>query len=389
MIERPTHTYIAKTLMNFEELLADELDALGATDIEILNRAVKFTGDKEVMYKANYYCRTALRILQPITTFNVTNQQELYDKVKAVKWEEFFTEKQTFAFDTTETKSEFTNSLFVSMKAKDAVADRFRELKGIRPYVDKEFPDMRINIHIFRESATLSLDTSGTSLHKRGYRTDSTKAPINEVLSAGLIMMTKWDKKSLFVDPMCGSGTNLIEAAMMAYNMPAGYHRKEYGFENWLNFDPILWNEIRAEGKANIRTEGPEIVGIDSATSAAIIAKGNIKSADLGYKIKVITGAFEEYKHEYEKGTMMINPPYGERLDKDNLDELYQLIGDTLKKNFKGFDAFVLSSNMEAMKKIGLKPKRRYNVMNGSLECKFNHYEMFAGTRKDYVVSRL
>ncbi len=378
-------TYIAKTLMNFEDIIEQELLDIGATNIEKLNRAVKFTGDLNILYKANYLCRTALRILVPIATFEVNDQDDLYREVKNIPWENYLSETQTFAFDSTESYSDFTNSLFISMKAKDALADRFRDLKGIRPSVDRDFPHLRINVHIFRSQCTISLDSSGYSLHKRGYRADLSLAPLNEVLSAGLILLSNWDKQSPFIDPMCGSATNLIEACMIAYNYPAQYFRKEFGFENWANYNPAIFKTIREEAELAIKTEGPPIIGIDSATKTANIGKANVKTAGFKDKIQIINTFFERYENTYTQGTLVINPPYGERLDQDNIFELYKTIGDTLKTNYKGFNAYILSSNMEAFKFIGLKPSGKIDLLNGSLECKYCKYELFAGNRKEHL----
>jgi len=379
---------LAKTLFGLEPVLADELKSIGASEIQIVNRAVAFKGDQKVLYKANYYCRTALRILVPIKSFTVTNQEELYQEISKISWDEYMEATDTLAIDSVITASEFTNSMFVSLKAKDAIVDQFRNKYSIRPSIDLDHPTLRVNIHIFKETCTVSLDSSGSSLHKRGYRGIATKAPLNEVLASGLILLSGWDKKSPFVDPMCGSGTIVIEAALIAKNYPAGYFRKEFGFEKWKNFNRDLWEDIILEGEKNIISTDTIIRGSDNARSSVRIAKENVRDAGLRDVVEIEAMDFTESQPPQSAGVVIMNPPYGERLDKDeDIFGLYKSIGDTLKSKYEGYDAWVLSSNIDALKSIGLRHSRRITVFNGPLECKFVKFEMYRGTKKLHKIN--
>ncbi len=373
----------AKTLFGLEPILAEELTAIGATDVIVHNRAVSFKGTTETLYKGNYLCRTALRILVPIKTAEVSTQEELYKAISQINWEQYIDATDTIAIDSVAGETTgFTNSMFVSLKAKDAIVDQFRAKHGVRPSVDIEFPTLRINIHIFKSTCTISLDSSGKSLHKRGYRVDASKAPLNEVLAAGLVLLSGWDKKSNFVDPMCGSGTILIEAAMIAKNIPPGYYRKEFGFEKWKNFDKECWENILEESKKNIIETNTIILGNDNATSTIKIAKINLKEAGFRDAVKLVQEDMREMTPPEGGGTAIINPPYGERLDKDDILELYKSIGDTLKKKYEGYNVWIITSNSDAAKNIGLKTSRKIPIFNGPLECRFLKFEMYRGTKK-------
>lgn len=384
---------VVKTMFGLEDVLMKELADIGAQEIEKHNRAVSFIGNDELLYKANYYCRTALRVLKPLKTIPAKDQDELYREIAKINWEDYFLPSDTFAIDSTITLSNFTNSMFVSLKAKDAVVDKFRAKFNVRPSVDIEHPDVRINIHIYKEEATVSLDSSGSSLHKRGYRTAATKAPINEVLAAGLILLSGWDPEKPFIDPMTGSGTFAIEAAMIGQNIPAGYYRRVFGFEKWRIFNRKLWDQILAEGEENINEKELQIFASDSAVKSIDIAKENIKEAQLRNVIKLSKADFFEMNAEdmgITGGTIILNPPYGERLDKDDdILQLYADIGKTFKHNFQNFDAWIISSNMDAFKNVGLKPSKKIVIYNGPLECRFNHYKLFGGTHKENVVNKI
>ena len=378
-----TFTLVAKTLPGFEQLLADELAALGAENINILYRAVSFEADKALMYKANYCLSTALRILKPVMTFVARNELMLYKKIFEIKWHEIFGIEETFAIDAVVSGNYFTHSQYAALKVKDAIADEFRQKYGARPSVDTENPDLRINIHIENEKVTLSFDSSGESLHKRGYRKAVDKAPMNEVLAAGLIKMTGWKGDKNFVDCMCGSATIPIEAAMAAMNIPAGYFRESYGFMKWHDFDEKLWKEIRRAADDEICDCDYEIMASDHSAKAVQIAKSNIQGAHLSHDITLLQQDMFEMTPPEAPGILLINPPYGERLEEKDIVNLYRNIGNTLKRNFKGYEAWVISSNIEVLKLIGLKPSKKIEVYNGSLDCRFYKFEIFEGSYKD------
>lgn len=373
---------VAKTLFGLEEVLSEELTKLGAREIEIHSRAVSFKGDKGFMYKANLCCRTALRILKPIRQFFVPNEQVLYDQVKKIDWEEFMNVEDTLAVDCSLNSEIYNHTLYVAQKVKDAIVDRFREKYNKRPSVDKDRPTLRVNVHIHKDSCTISLDSSGEALYKRGYRDNINKAPINEVLAAGLVLLTGWDKKSVFIDPMCGSATISIEAALIANNIPPGYFRKEFGFELWEDFDKTLWNTIYDAAVEKINNNNCQIMGSDMSRNIIKKAKENVKNAKVEDVVSLSTSTFEELDPPSSRGVVVMNPPYGERMDKDNMDELYKSIGDTLKKKYSGYDAWIISSNMDALKHVGLRPSRKITLYNGQLECKFMKYQMYQGTKK-------
>jgi putative N6-adenine-specific DNA methylase len=374
----------AQTMFGMEELLAAELRNLGAMDVEMYNRAVGFRGDKGFMYKANLMLRTGLRILVPIHQFQVWDEQSLYDQIKKMAWEDYLDVDGTLAINTSLNSDIFTHSQYISQKTKDAIVDRFRDKYGRRPSVDLEKPSLRINIFINKDQCTVSLDSSGDSLHKRGYRDQTNLAPINEVLAAGLIQMTGWNKLTHFVDPMCGSGTILIEAALYSAGIPPGVYRNEFGFERWKDFDQELYKNIYDIMIGKINTREPLIVG--GEISPNVVRKGiaNTHEAKVNDMIKIYHTSFAELaRPEGSGGVMIINPPYGERMDKDeDIFELYASIGDTLKKNWEGYDAWIITSNMEAAKHIGLRASQKIKVFNGSLECRFLKYEMYKGSKR-------
>jgi len=374
---------IAKTFFGAEDLLATELEAIGALDIQKGTRAVEFTGDLAVMYKANLWCRTALRILKPVFSFPAANEAQLYDEVKKIDWSPYLEVHQTLAIDAVVNYSGLSHTKYISQKAKDAIADQFREKTGERPSVSLDDPDLRIHIHIYKDQASLSFDSSGESLHKRGYRDDTNEAPINESLAAGLILLSGWDRKSNFVDFMCGSGTILIEAALMARNIPPGIFRDGYAFEKWKDFDAGLWRQIVSDAKAQEnKTTGFKITGIDRSVQTVHVAKQNVINAGVNDLVEVHQIPFVVYTPSPGQGTVIINPPYGERLVEENIRELYKNIGDYLKKKFGGYQAWILTSNREAAKSIGLHPSRKIQLYNGALECRFLKFELYSGSRK-------
>jgi putative N6-adenine-specific DNA methylase len=386
--ETRKHTFeiVAKTTYGLEEVLADELAGIGAADCKILNRAVSFSGNLELLYRANYCLRTALRIVKPILSQPVSSENELYDAVRMIRWSDWLDKKGTLAVDATVKSSHFTHSHYVAQKVKDAVVDQFRDRYGVRPSVNIDSPDLRINIHIAEKKLTVSLDSSGDSLHKRGYRVVQGKANLSEVLAAGMILLTGWKGDSCFVDPMCGSGTLPIEAAMIAHRIPPGYFRKSFGFTNWPDFRPELLKKIRETYTASFL---PSVItyGLDISSEAIRASRKNAENAGLKDHIIFRMCDVGEAKKPSEKGLVIINPPYGERLVQEDLNILYKKIGDSLKRNFSGFDAWILSNNKDALKNIGLHPGKRITLFNGPLECKFIYYSMYSGSRKTGIKS--
>jgi putative N6-adenine-specific DNA methylase len=373
---------VAKTMFGFEGVLAKELRKLGALNIEEGVRSVSFEGDMGFMYKANLCLRTAIKIIKPIHSFTVRNEEELYKKIYAFDWTEYLTPHTTFAIDTTVNSENFTHSLYVSQKVKDAIVDKFRDLDGIRPDVDIKFPDLRINIHIQKEHCNVSLDTSGRSLHQRGYKTATNIAPINEVLAAGLLLLSGWDGQSDFLDPMCGSGTILVEAAMIACNIPVNINRKEFAFEKWPDYDQELFDKIVESCLNKTREFHFKIAGYDKAPSAIRKAQDNIENANLSEYVKV--GQFNFFETEKAVDShlhILFNPPYGERLDID-MEDFYKNIGDTLKNHYAGTDAWLITSNLEALKFVGLRPSRKIKVFNSHLESRLVKYVMYEGSKK-------
>ena len=373
---------VAKTFFGFEEILAKELHLLGAQDVEMGTRMVSFKGDKGFMYKANLACRTALKILKPIYYFRAKDEQSLYKGIQGIDWSNYFNSNQTFVIDTTIHSENFKHSQFVSQKSKDAIVDQFRDKTGQRPSVDKDFPDLKINIHIDKDQVSVALDTSGNSLHQRGYKTATNIAPINEVLAAGMLLLSGWDGTSNFLDPMCGSGTILAEAAMIACNIPANINRKEFAFEKWNDWDNELFDSIVTSLLKKTREFHYKITGFDKAPSAVEKAKANIKNANLEEYITITQDNFFESKKETEGPLQMVfNPPYGERLD-IQMERFYREMGDTLKLNYPNTNAWFITSNLEALKFVGLKPSRKIKLFNASLESRLVKYEMYSGSKR-------
>ncbi len=372
---------LAKTFSGLEEVLAAELTRIGANRVRIVKRGVMFFGDKKLLYKANYLCRSALRILKPIASFKAINETELYNEVGKIDWQEYLGLKNTFSIDGITSYSNITHSKYLALKTKDAIVDQFRNKFGKRPNVNKENPDVAINVRIFKNEATISLDSSGESLHKRGYRVATGPAPMNEVLAAGLILISGWKGNSNFIDPMCGSGTIPIEAALFACNIPAGYYRDDYSFKKWNDYDPELWAQVVNEAKENIRNIDFQIIGSDWSGRILQTAKENVISAGLEETITLRTNFIADTDPPKPPGFLVTNPPYGERIKTDDIISLYKGIGDALKKEFAGYAAWIISSNREALKFVGLRPSRNVRVFNGQLECRFSKFEMYAGTK--------
>ena len=373
---------VAKTMYGLEELLAKELTQLGAQAVKIGVRHVSFVGDKGFMYKANLGLRTAIKILKPIANFKVINETELYNKIYSISWENYLKSNGSLAVGATLNGDNFRHSQYVALKTKDAIVDRFRNNSGERPNVDLRFPDLKIDIHIDRHFCTVSLDSSGESLHKRGYKIATNIAPINEVLAAGLVMLSGWDGQSDFMDPMCGSGTILVEAAMIACNIPPNLMRNQFGFERWEDWDVDLFEKIEESLLSKTRDFHYKIMGFDKSPSAVKKAIQNIENAKLEDFIYI---KHEDFFKTQKGGDshlhMVFNPPYGERLDID-MESFYGSIGSTLKHKYPGTNAWLVSSNIEALKHIGLRPSRKIKIYNAKLESKFVKYEMYEGSKK-------
>ena len=372
---------IAKTFMGLEPVLAKELTQLGANDVQIGRRMVSFTGNKEMMYRANLQLHTAIKILKPIHHFKARSADEVYEEIKKIDWSEYLADERTFAVDAVVFSEEFRHSKFVSYKVKDAIVDQLRERTGKRPNISVSNPDLRLHIHIAEDDCTLCLDSSGESLHRRGYRQDSVDAPINEVLAAGIIMLTGWQGDSDFIDPMCGSGTFLIEAALIARNMAPGLFRKEYAFEKWPDFDADLFDELYND-ESQEREFQHHIYGYDIDMKAVNTARINIKAAGLSDCITVSQQDFKDFQQPQEKAIIVTNPPYGERISTPDLLGTYRMIGERLKHQFIGNDAWILSYREECFEQIGLKPSIKIPLYNGSLECELRKYQMFDGKMK-------
>ncbi|KAB4444727.1 RNA methyltransferase [Bacteroides thetaiotaomicron] len=374
---------IAKTFQGLEEILAEELTTLGANDIQIGRRMVSFTGDKRMMYKANFCLRTAIRILKPIKNFTAKDADEVYNQIQAIPWEEYLEVNKTFAIDAVVFSEEFRHSKFVSYKVKDAIVDYFRKKTGKRPSVRINNPDVLLNIHIAQTTCTLSLDSSGESLHRRGYRQEQVDAPLNEVLAAGMLLMTGWRGECDLIDPMCGSGTIPIEAALIARNIAPGVFRKGFAFEKWVDFDSEMFDEIYNDDSQE-REFTHKIYGYDNNPKANEIATHNIKAAGVSKDVTLKLQPFQQFEQPQEKSIIVMNPPYGERISTNDLLGLYQMIGERLKHAFVGNEAWVLSYREECFDQIGLKPSKKVPLFNGALECEFRKYEIFDGKYKEF-----
>lgn len=372
--------FVAKTYAGLEQILKEELEQLGAENCRIGTRAVEFEGEMSMLYRANYYCRFALRILWQVHQFTFRDNNQFYEEIYKYPAEEIMSVHNTLAFNVTMSGNMFKTPLYAALLAKDAVCDRFREKFDERPSVNKDNPDIQFNIHIFNNNAALYLDASGESLHKRGYRVSSHPAQISEVVAAAMVKLSGWKHDCDLIDPMCGSGTILIEAAMSALNIPAGFYREKYGFFNWKNFDRRFWEKIVNE--ADIKDDVPiNFYGTDISTRFIGMAKANVQKARLSDFVRLQRCAMSESAPKRTPAYLIFNPPYGERLDMEDIEDFYKQIGNSLKQKFAGCTAFLISSNMEAVKRIGLHPSKKTTLYNGALECKFLRYDLYAGSK--------
>ncbi len=373
--------YLATTLFGLENVLATELESLGAWPVRVHNRAVSFKGDKPMLYRANYHLRTALRILKPLRSFPARNENEIYRGIRNIPWEDFLGTRDTLAVDTVLVSRQYRHSGFISQRVKDGIVDRFRDRTGRRPSVDLKDPQLRINIHLDDSRCSVSLDSSGESLHRRGYRTEPYKAPLNEVLAAGMILLSGWNPGQHFLNPMCGSGTLCIEAGLIAGGIPAGTFRNAFAFQKWKDYDPVLFESVRKE-RVLPRHEDVRILACDIAASAVRATKRNLASAGISDRVNLQRKAFDAWEPGLQDGILILNPPYGERFENDQLTELYRSIGNTLKHKFAGFEAWVLSGNPGALKQLGLKAGKKISLYNGPIPCSYQYYDLYQGSRK-------
>ncbi|GHU85272.1 RNA methyltransferase [Bacteroidia bacterium] len=375
--------YTAKTLKGLEQVLEKELLELGATKTEVGTRVVFFEGDLEMLYKVNYQSRLALSVLVPLMDFSIETQDDLYSKIAAFQWEKVFSVDSKMLIDSFCMNSVYTHTQFLAQRAKDAICDRFRNLFNKRPYIDFDFPDFRIDVYLYNNHCIVSLNSSGDHLFKRNYRIVTNEAPINEVLAAGMIALSGWDGETDFLDPMCGSGTLLIEATMKACKIPAQFWRSNFSFKKWYDYDPIIWKEVRDKANSEMIDMECNVFGYDISHRTTLMAQDTVKHVRLHKDINIKQGDFFEMPAPSEKGTIICNPPYGVRLNEEvDMNEFYKEIGDKLKSDYHGWDAWFISSNEEALKTFGLHPSKKFNLANGSLECKYQKFEMYEGSKK-------
>jgi putative N6-adenine-specific DNA methylase len=373
--------FIAKTLYGLEKVLSEELINLGAGNVQIANRAVSFEGDMGLLYKVNYCARTALSILMPIADFRIRSKDDLYKAGTKIEWDRYMDADDTFSIVPVINSPHFGHTGYAGLILKDSIADTFRKQTGRRPSVDTDDPRLLINLHISNDQVTISLDSSVVPLFKRGYRQDQSVAPLNEVLAAGILLLSGWNASSTFTDPMCGSGTFPIEAALMACKIPPGKFRKFFGFQRWRDFDEDLFQKVVLENNGKIQPSPVKIFGSDISEETLQFAKTNVAKAGLSDAISLGVSDFKNLRSE-EGGFVFMNPPYGQRIQPEEIDALYSMIGTTLKHNFSGSTAWLISSNKESLKHVGLKPKEKHILFNGALECILLKYEMYSGTKK-------
>lgn len=374
--------FVAKTLYGLEPVLAAELTALGAGSVTCVNRAVTFSGDKELMYRVNYCARTALSVLMPVGDFKIRSKDDLYKGGSKIEWDHFMSPDDTFSVVPVVNSPHFDHSGYAGLLLKDSVADYFRNKSGRRPSVDTNDPVILINLHISNDLVTISIDSSVIPLFKRGYRQEQAVAPLNEVLAAGILLLSGWDASATLLDPMCGSGTIPIEAGLIACRIPSGKFRKHFGFQRWKDFDEELFLRIKTICDSEIRSSPVKIFGSDISEHALLQSSNNLTRAGLADEVSLRLSDFKDLKSIDDEGFVFLNPPYGQRLQPEELDGLYSMIGSTLKHNFSGNTAWLITSNRESLKKVGLKPKEKHTLFNGALECTLLKYEMYLGTKK-------
>ncbi len=374
--------FVAKTLYGLEKVLSEELVGLGAVNVQIANRAVLFEGEKSLLYTVNYCVRTALSVLVPIAEFRIRSKDDLYNGGSKIEWNRFMDTDDTFSIVPVINSPHFGHSGYPGLILKDAIADSFRNKTGRRPSVDTNDPALLINLHISNDEVTVSLDSSVVPLFKRGYRQEQSLAPLNEVLAAGIILLSKWESSVSLTDPMCGSGTIPIEAGLIACRIPPGKFRKYFGFQRWKDFDEELFNKVKLESNSQIRVSPVRISGSDISEQTLQFARANVEKAGLSDAVSLEVSDFKDLKSIDEQGFILLNPPYGQRIQPEEIDQLYSMIGTTLKHNFAGHIAWLITSNRESLKHVGLKPAEKHVLFNGALECVLLKYMMYQGTRK-------
>lgn len=378
---------IAKSLYGLEEILAQELRDMGAANVRPANRAVEFEGDKELLYRANFELRTALSILKPVTEFRIRTAKNLYSNALRFDWDRFMSVDQTFSIVPVVHSTLFEHTGYAGLVLKDAIVDKFRAKYNRRPSVDTRSPDVVFNLRISENNVSISLDSSVTPLFKRGYRSESTKAPINEVLAAGILKLSAWNGKTPLFDPMCGSGTFAIEAALMAARIPPGRFRKFFGFMNWEDYDESLFYKVKKRTE-DLKPVAGEIICSDRSAEAVRIARSNINNAGLKNIIRIELSDFFKSDSDGKKYTIIMNPPYGERLPEDDIADFYSKIGERLKHGYSGSEVWIISSSGTGLKSVGLKPSKKYALYNGALESKLVKYDLFAGKRKTILTDQ-
>lgn len=377
--------FVAKTLYGLEKVLAKELTELGASGVHAANRAVLFEGDKRLLYRANYCTRTALAFLMPVTEFRIKTKEDLYSGGAKVEWKNYMDENDTFSVVPVVNSPLFGHTGYAALVLKDAIADYFRKKTGKRPSVDNADPGILINLHVSNDRVTVSLDSSVIPLFKRGYRQEQTSAPLNEALAAGILLISGWNATTSLTDPMCGSGTIPIEAGLIACRIPPGKFRQFFGFQRWKDYDEALFHDVKEESDKKITVAPVRIKASDISPEAVNLANANIKRAGLGEYIDIEVSDFKDLKAIDDQGVVILNPPYGMRLNPDELDSIYGMIGTTLKHNFNGKTAWLITSNRESLKKVGLKPAEKHTLFNGALECLLLKYDLYQGSRKSEI----
>lgn len=382
-------TITLKTLFGGEEALQQELHELGFPETKLLNRAVQMTGSWRDVYFLNYHARCAISVVVEITTFRIKDEKDLYKQAKKIDWTQYFTSDKSFAVKGSVFSKIFSHTQYPYLLVKDAIVDVFREKEGVRPDVNIKRPQVMFDIHIKENLVTLSLNTSGLPLYMRGYREEAGSAPLNEVLAAIMIRMSGWDRKSTFMDPFCGSGTLVIEAALLAANIPSCIERQHFAFKNFRNFDPEAWEDIQSDASKNFKKIDFQLIGSDSDSEMIFIAKRNTRPLKIARNITFSVKSFDEWTDlDLPPGTLICNPPYGQRMGEE-INELYEQLGSWFKKELPGFSCWVISSNLEALKFVGLRPTRKIKLFNGDLECSFREFTMFSGSKKEEVIRKL
>jgi len=370
------------TFFGLEEILAKELQQMGGRDVAVFKRGVSVIGDLGFMYKANLCLHTALKVLIPITKFQANSEHELYDAIKKIEWEKFISVTDSIMIESVLNSEIFEHSLYVSQKVKDGIADRFREKTGRRPDVDLIHPAFKVYVHIYKNEVTLNLDSSGEPLYKRGYRADINVAPMKEVLAAGLVKLSGWEPHLLLIDGMCGAGTIAIEAALWANNIPPGYYRNDFTFMKWRNFDENLFDMIYDSAINKIKNNDVQIIANEIDERTFKKAQSNVRNAKVDDVVTCNHQSFFDLIPPRKGGVVILNPPYGERMPLSEVEQMYKEIGDKLKKDFKNFTAWIITSSPEGVKSVGLRPSRKIQVYNGSLDCRYLKYELYEGTKK-------